>query len=129
MRQCDVNDPDDLAFVWNGAVETAVDGWDLSVPGATAAEACQKAVQSVGFGATDLTFDVGLQRCHWKFGNGSTADGWVVQQCAVSPLDFEALGITSGQMTYVFSWGVAAVLGLWLLGYVIACGVQSINKA
>lgn len=129
MRQCDTDDADDLPFAWQGAVETAVDGWDLSVPGATAAEACQKAVQSVGFGATDLTFDTGLMRCHWKFGNGSTADGYIAQQCALPPIDFDALGISAPTMGYVWAWGVAAVLGLWVLGYLIGVATQAVNKA
>lgn len=128
MRRCDAEDPDDLPFVWQGAVETTVDGWDLSVQGASAAEACQKAVQSVGFGATDLTFDTGLMRCHWKFGNGSTADGYIVQQCAGPAVDFEALGITPDEIALAMAWGLAWVLGLWTLGYCIALATGLIRK-
>jgi hypothetical protein len=44
-------------------------------------------------------------------------------------LDPALLGINVDSVAFVYSWGVAAVLGLWMVGYAISAGVTAIRKA
>lgn len=43
-------------------------------------------------------------------------------------LDFAALGITSGDMLYVWSWGFSMVLFGWIAGYGIQLAIVVIRK-
>ena len=43
-------------------------------------------------------------------------------------LDFAALGITSGDMLFVYSWGFAAVMLGWFAGYGIELAYRVISK-
>lgn len=44
-------------------------------------------------------------------------------------VDLAALGLTSAGLTQAFAWGVAAVLGLWAVGWVVGVVVGVIRKA
>lgn len=46
-----------------------------------------------------------------------------------SAVDLAAMGLTSAGLTYVFSWGVMAVLGLWATGWVVGLVVGVVRKA
>ena len=46
----------------------------------------------------------------------------------VDVFDPASLGITPETVTYVYSWGVAAVLGLFLLGYGVGICKSIISK-
>lgn len=46
----------------------------------------------------------------------------------VDVFDPVALGITPETITYVYAWGVAAVLGLFLMGYGIGVAKNIISK-
>lgn len=37
--------------------------------------------------------------------------------------------ITSDQILYVFSWGMGAVLAMFLIGYVVSVAVKTVRKA
>lgn len=43
-------------------------------------------------------------------------------------IDWAAMGITAPEILYVYSWGFAAVLGAWLLGYAVQLALTAINK-
>lgn len=44
-------------------------------------------------------------------------------------VDLAAMGLTSAGLTYVFTWGLMAVLGLWAVGWVVGVVVGVIRKA
>lgn len=46
----------------------------------------------------------------------------------VDVFDPSSLGITPESVLFVYSWGVAAVLGLWMVGYAISAAVAAIRK-
>lgn len=46
----------------------------------------------------------------------------------MSTADLIALGITPATILYVYSWGAASVLGMWLAGYVVGLGLTAIRK-
>lgn len=80
-------------------------------------------------GSTSPTFDPASGYCKWTGQDEQPGFAVIYEVCQQPPLDFDALGITSPQMAFVWSWGVAAVLGLWVIGYVIASATTSIRKA
>lgn len=47
----------------------------------------------------------------------------------VDVFDPSSLGITNESIVHVYSWGVAAVLGLFLVGYAIGAAVGAIRRA
>lgn len=44
-------------------------------------------------------------------------------------LDFAALGITPEAIFKVMAWGFSSVLGVWLVGYVLAIAIGLIRKS
>lgn len=52
----------------------------------------------------------------------------VATMALVDAFDPASLGITPETVAYVYGWGVAAVLGLFLVGYVVGVGVGLIKK-
>lgn len=46
----------------------------------------------------------------------------------VDVFDPASLGITPETVAYVYGWGLAAVLGLFMVGYVVGVGVGLIKK-
>lgn len=43
-------------------------------------------------------------------------------------VDFQALGINSADILYVFSWGFAAVLGMFFIGYGVGLAYAAIRR-
>lgn len=50
---------------------------------------------------------------------------WTTTGEVIDPVEF---GITSSSVLYVYSWGFAAIFGMWLLGYGVALAIQTIRK-
>lgn len=46
----------------------------------------------------------------------------------VDVFDPASLGITPESITYVYSWGVAAVIAMFMVGYAVGVGVTAIRK-
>lgn len=46
----------------------------------------------------------------------------------VDAFDPSSLGITPETVIFVYSWGVAAVLAMFLMGYVVGVGKTAISK-
>lgn len=85
---------------------------------------------AISRGGTAIEFDPNTGLCTFAMGTQPARETFLfVQQCQRPPMDFEALGITSTQMAFVWSWGVAAVLGLWAIGYAISAATTAIRKA
>lgn len=59
--------------------------------------------------------------------NGCTNDQYVLQS-GQELLDPSTLGITPQSVTYVFSWGLAAVLLMFVLGVSVGAGIGLIRK-
>jgi len=104
------------------------DGYGGEHRALTPGEACANGSQIFGEPSV-LSYDVPMNWCTIKWPNGDYVIGAVEKICNPPPIDFDALGITPESMSFVWAWGVAAVLGLWLVGYVIGIGTQAINKA
>lgn len=43
-------------------------------------------------------------------------------------VDMASLGITADEMAYVFSWGLASVIGMFCVGYAVASVVGMLRK-
>lgn len=52
----------------------------------------------------------------------------VTTMALVDVFDPASLGITPESVAYVYGWGVAAVLGLFMVGYAVGVGVGLIRK-
>lgn len=79
-------------------------------------------------GSANPTFDVGSGYCKWVGPDDEPGMAVIYEVCHAPAVDFEALGITPGEVLTVAGWGVAAVLSLWVLGYVVAVATGVIRK-
>ena len=50
---------------------------------------------------------------------------WTTTGEVIDPVEF---GIDQASVLYVYSWGFAAIFGMWLIGYGVALAFQSIRK-
>lgn len=54
--------------------------------------------------------------------------GNVATMAMVDVFNPSSLGITSDTIVYVYSWGVAAVLGLFCVGYAVGSAVSAVRR-
>lgn len=68
------------------------------------------------------------------FCSGAIGEGLYNAQCEESTLSTSELSIftdnvDAGTIGYVYAWGVAAVLGLWVIGYAVGLIKRVVNLA
>lgn len=54
--------------------------------------------------------------------------GNVASMPFLETVDFTAMGITPETLLFVYGWGFAALLGMWLLGFGTALAIANIRK-
>lgn len=117
MNRCEANEPPYAVSVRSGM---PYDG-----TGDQPSILCMDAADNSG--SANPSFDASSGYCKWSGPDGEPGFAAVYQVCS-QPVDFEALGITPGEVLSVAGWGVAAVLSLWVLGYVVAVATGLIRK-